>query len=169
MNRYTAQHYDLLILLSFYLLCCIALHKHYHVCICDWRNATSTTLHGSKLTFESSLAETKLQAVSQKLAKLELLHFIETVFDKASIVGYSSRLRTQYIVPHTLQYLCSVLEQCCKYNLTTDFLSCPLLDPKQCSFSFTASPVQHYSQNSSAFFHYVYIWAELCKSPHTVM
>ncbi len=44
----------------------------------------STTLHCSKLTFESSEAETYLQAVSQKhqtvLAKLELLHFIETAF-----------------------------------------------------------------------------------------
>ncbi len=46
---------------------------------------TSTTLHCSKLVFESSVTETYLQAVSQKhqtlLAKLELLHFIETVFE----------------------------------------------------------------------------------------
>ncbi len=51
----------------------------------------STTLHCSKLTFESSEAETYLQAVSQKgqtvLAKLELPHFIETAFVQASIVG----------------------------------------------------------------------------------
>ncbi len=38
---------------------------------------TSATLHGSKLTSESSEAETCLQAVSQKL---EPLHFIETAF-----------------------------------------------------------------------------------------
>ncbi len=44
--------------------------------------------------FESSEAETYLQAVSQKrqtvLAKLELPHFIETAFVQASIVGYSA-------------------------------------------------------------------------------
>ncbi len=38
-----------------------------------------------------------LQAVSQKrqtvLAKLELPHFIETAFEQASILGYSSRFR----------------------------------------------------------------------------
>ncbi len=43
--------------------------------------------------FESSVAETYLQAVSQKrqtvLAKLELPHFMETAFEQASIVGYS--------------------------------------------------------------------------------
>ncbi len=47
---------------------------------------TSTTLHFSKLTFESSVTETYLQAVSQKhqtvLVSLELLHFIETVFEQ---------------------------------------------------------------------------------------
>ncbi len=52
---------------------------------------TSTTLHSSKLMFEKSVAETYLQAVSQKrqtvLAKLELPHFIETAFVQASIVG----------------------------------------------------------------------------------
>ncbi len=51
---------------------------------------TSTTLHFSKHTFESSVAETYLQALSQKhqtvLVKLELSHFIETVC-AASIVG----------------------------------------------------------------------------------
>ncbi len=61
------------------------------------RQKTSTTLHCSKLAFESSEAETYLQAVSQKrqtvLAKLELPHFIETAFVQASIVGYSSRFR----------------------------------------------------------------------------
>ncbi len=63
---------------------------------------TSTTLHCSKLAFESSVANslnirTYLQAVSQKrqtvLAKLELPHFIETAFVQASIVGYSPRFR----------------------------------------------------------------------------
>ncbi len=47
--------------------------------------------------FESSVAETYSQAVSQKrqtvLVKLELPDFIETVFVQASIVGYSSRFR----------------------------------------------------------------------------
>ncbi len=55
------------------------------------RQTTSTTLHSSKLAFESSVAETYLQAVSQKcqtvLAKLELPHFIETACVQASIVG----------------------------------------------------------------------------------
>ncbi len=55
-----------------------------------------------KLTFESSVAnslnkKTYLQAVSQKCqtvrAKLELPHFIETVFVQASIVAYSPRFR----------------------------------------------------------------------------
>ncbi len=63
---------------------------------------TSTTLHSSKLVFESSVAhslnkKTNLQDVSQKcqtvFAKLELPHFIETAFVQASIVGYSSRFR----------------------------------------------------------------------------
>ncbi len=66
------------------------------------RQTTSTTLHCSKLTFESSVAnslnmKTYLQAESRKrqtvLAKLELPHFIETAFVQASIVGYSSRFR----------------------------------------------------------------------------
>ncbi len=72
-------------------LYCLVTHKHYHVCICDRRKrqTTSTTLHCSKLAFESSVAnslnmKTYLQAVSQKrqtvLAKLELSHFIETAF-----------------------------------------------------------------------------------------
>ncbi len=56
-----------------------------------------STLHSSKLMFVQSVAETYLQAVSQKrqtvLAKLELPHFIETAFVQASIVGYSSRFR----------------------------------------------------------------------------
>ncbi len=44
----------------------------------------SATLHVSKLTFESLVAnslnnKTYLQAVSQKLVKLELLHFIESL------------------------------------------------------------------------------------------
>ncbi len=75
---------------------CIAPRKHYHVCICDRRNeqTTSTTLHCSKLAFESSVAnslnmKTYLQAVSQKcqtvLAKLELPHFIETAFVQATL------------------------------------------------------------------------------------
>ncbi len=60
---------------------------------------TSTTLHSSKLTFESSVAnslniETYLQAVSQKhqtvLAKLELPHFIVfTAIHSVHIVGYT--------------------------------------------------------------------------------
>ncbi len=58
---------------------------------------TSTSLHCSKLAFES-IMKTYLQAVSQKLVKLELLHFIETVFVHRSIVGYSSRFRTQSCV-----------------------------------------------------------------------
>ncbi len=66
------------------------------------RETTNTTLHCSKLAFESSVAnslnmKTYLQAMSQKrqtvLAKLELPHFIETAFVQASIVGYSSRFR----------------------------------------------------------------------------
>ncbi len=61
------------------------------------RQTTSTALHSSKLVFESSEAEMYLQALSQKrqtvLAKLELHHFIETAFEQASIVGYSSRFR----------------------------------------------------------------------------
>ncbi len=65
-------------------------------------NNKHSTLHCSKLAFESSVAnslnkKTYLQAVSQKrqtvLAKLELSHFIETAFEQASIIGYSSRLR----------------------------------------------------------------------------
>ncbi len=56
---------------------------------------TSTTLHISKLTFESSVAEMYLQAVSQKrqtvLTKLELPHFIETAFVQASIVASKFR------------------------------------------------------------------------------
>ncbi len=56
---------------------------------------TSTTLHSSKLVFESSVAhslnkKTYLQAVSQKC---QTVHFIETAFVQASIVGYSSRFR----------------------------------------------------------------------------
>ncbi len=54
---------------------------------------TSTTLHSSKLTFESSVAkslniETYLQAVSQKhqtVLELELPHFIETVFVQTAL------------------------------------------------------------------------------------
>ncbi len=78
---------------------CIAPHKHYHVCICDQRNDKQQTLlyTAQNSRFESSVAETCLQAVSQKsqtvLAKLELPHFIETAFEQASIVGYSSRFR----------------------------------------------------------------------------
>ncbi len=57
------------------------------------RQTTSTTLHRSKLTLESSEAETYLQALSQKrqtvLAKLELPHFIETAFVQACKQGYS--------------------------------------------------------------------------------
>ncbi len=53
------------------------------------RQTTSTTLHCSKLAFESSEAETYLQAVSQKrqtfLAKLELPHFIETAFVQTAL------------------------------------------------------------------------------------
>ncbi len=59
-------------------------------------------------------------AVSQKrqtvLAKLELPHFIETAF----VHSRHCRLLSQ--VQETLEYLgWTVLEQCCKYNLTTDF------------------------------------------------
>ncbi len=89
------------------------------------RQTTSATLHRSKLAFESSEAETYLQALSQKrqtvLAKLELPHFIETAFVQACKQGYSPASPPR-IVPHTLEYLhCTALEQCCKYNLTTDF------------------------------------------------
>ncbi len=72
-------------LYCFYTSRCIALRKHYHVCICDWRNDKQQAL----LAFESSVAnslnkKTYLQAVSQKrqtvLAKLELPHFIKTAF-----------------------------------------------------------------------------------------
>ncbi len=87
-------------------LYCLFTHKHYHVCICDRRKRqTSTTLHRSKLSFESSVAnslniETYLQAVSQKhqtvLATLEFPHFIVfTAIHSVHIVGYSSRFRKQ--------------------------------------------------------------------------
>ncbi len=65
--------------------------KHYHVCICDRRNDKQQALlyTAKKIAFESSVAnslnkKSYLQAVSQKrqivLEKLELPHFIETVF-----------------------------------------------------------------------------------------
>ncbi len=65
------------------------------------RQTTSTTLHNSKLSFESpvtnSLNKKMYLHVSQKrqtvLAKLELPHFIETAFVQASIVGYSFSFR----------------------------------------------------------------------------
>ncbi len=98
--------------LSFHTSRCIAPRKHYHVCICDRRKdkTTSTTLHRSKLAFESSEAETYLQAVSPKhqtvLAKLELPHFIETAFVQACKQGYSgSGNSPPWIAPHTLEYL----------------------------------------------------------------
>ncbi len=73
---------------------CITPHKHYHICICDQRNDKQQAL---LYTAQNSVAETYLQAVSQKhqtvLAKLELPHFIETAFVQASTVGYSSRFR----------------------------------------------------------------------------
>ncbi len=56
-------------------------------------------------------------------AKLELLHFIETVFVD-SIVGYSSSFRTQSSVncaAHTPIFVLSCSETVFKYNLTTDF------------------------------------------------
>ncbi len=66
---------------------------------------TSTTLHSSKLMFESSVAETFLQAASQKrqtvFAKLELPHFIETAFVQASIVCFYLRFKKQSSA-HTL-------------------------------------------------------------------
>ncbi len=68
-------------LLSFYMSHCIAPRKHYHVCICDQRNAKQHALlyTAQNSTFESSVEnslnkKTYLQAVSQKhkpvLAKL---------------------------------------------------------------------------------------------------
>ncbi len=55
------------------------------------QQTTSTTLHRSKLVFESSVTEMYLQAVSHTrqtvLVKLELPHFTETAFVQASIVG----------------------------------------------------------------------------------
>ncbi len=59
---------------------------------------TSTTLHFSKLMFESSAAnslnmKSYLQTVSQK--RQTVLHFIETVFEHRSVVRYSHRFRTQ--------------------------------------------------------------------------
>ncbi len=78
--------------------------------------------------FESSVAETYLQAVSQKrqtvLAKLELPHFMETAFEQASIVGYSCQV--QEIV---LRKMCCTHSNICIVlfwnsvvnNLTTDF------------------------------------------------
>ncbi len=80
-------------------------------CLHLWsEKQTSTTLHCSKLTFESSVVnslnkKTYLQAVSQKrqtvLATVELNHFIETVFVQASIVGYSPRFRKRSSVKCT--------------------------------------------------------------------
>ncbi len=65
---------------------CIVPHKHYHVCICDRRNTNNKHYSTrSKLTFDSSEAESCLQAVSQTLAKLE------RVFVHRSIVDYSTR------------------------------------------------------------------------------
>ncbi len=72
--------------------------------------------------------KTYLQAVSQKrqtvLAKLELPHFIETAF----VHSWYCRLlfQVQEIVLHKMHCTHSNiwverLEQCCKYNLTTDF------------------------------------------------
>ncbi len=53
---------------------------------------TSTTLHYSKLMFESSAAnslnmKSYLQTVSQK--RQTVFHFIETVFEHRSVVRYS--------------------------------------------------------------------------------
>ncbi len=60
------------------------------------RHTTSTTLHCSKLMFQSLNMKTYLQAGSQKhhtvLVMLELPHFIGTAFVH-NCVGYSSRFR----------------------------------------------------------------------------
>ncbi len=62
-------------------------------------DTTSTTLHRSKLAFESSVANSlnkktylRKSEAQTVLLKLELLQFIETVFVHRSIVGYSSRI-----------------------------------------------------------------------------
>ncbi len=74
---------------------CIAPCKHYHLCICDWRNNKQYTAKNSRLNRQCKIylnKKTYLQTVSQKrqtvLVKLELLHFIEIVFVQASILGY---------------------------------------------------------------------------------
>ncbi len=65
-------------------------------CLFLWsenQQTTSTTLHCSKLAFESSVAETYFQAVTV-LGKLEFAHFIVfTAIHTVRIEGYSSRFR----------------------------------------------------------------------------
>ncbi len=90
------------LILSFYSSHCFAPHfitwrKHYHVCISDWRIDKHQALHYTAQNSRLNHQNLYLQALSQKcqtvLGKYELTHFIETAFEQASIVGYSSRFR----------------------------------------------------------------------------
>ncbi len=138
--------------------------------------------------FDSSVAETYLQAVSKKhpavLAKLELPHFIET----ASVHSWHCRIlcQVQEIVLHkmgcTHSNIWVELFWNCVVNTTLPLISSCVLfwKPKQSSLAFTMKHCvsttwlrrqqQHYSDNnSSAFFLCMYVWAVFRKSSHTVM
>ncbi len=73
-------------------MCRVALCR-VNMTICDRRNDKQALLYTAQYSRLNSHMKPYLQAVSQKhhtvLAKLELPHFIETVFVHRSIVGYS--------------------------------------------------------------------------------
>jgi len=88
----------------------------YHVCISDRRNtnnkrdSTPLKTHVWIVRSRNMFTGCESEAGTAPLYRNSLC-----------IVSHSSRFRTQYTALHTLQYLCSVLEQCFKYNWTTDF------------------------------------------------
>ncbi len=141
---------------------------HYHVCICVRRNDKQQAL---LYTAQESILEIWKHAYSQ-LVKLELLHFIETVFEHS----WCCRITLLFQVQDSV--LCEMRSNICVelfrnnvVHITEPLISSCVLfwKHKRSRFSFMTKQQYYRQNNSSAFFPCVYIWAELCKSPHIVM